>query len=158
MKSHTFYYKSRENLYQVLQFIWKLVSILQVTREFVHGTTSHAHCIWFIITIVPNYTGNNIMQQLNRQLPSSSYNHNTLTTLGTLWRSHYRNALQSCFYVSRWENLMLWGFSVYCGCKMSWEASSCLMQLCVLFNITSFLGLKGRRRRRPGFSTKVKLS
>ena len=61
IKSHIFYYKSRENPYQVLQVMWESVS----------DTASHMHCIWtcnkiegsyakIIITIVPSYTGTNI--------------------------------------------------------------------------------------------------
>ena len=65
IKSCISYYKSRENLYQVLQ----------VTRESVSGTTSHVRCVWacneieglydkIIITIVPRYTGKNITRLL----------------------------------------------------------------------------------------------
>ena len=65
IKSRIFYYKSRENPYQVLQ----------VTRESVSGTTSHMRCVStcneiegsydkFIITIVPSYTGKNITRLL----------------------------------------------------------------------------------------------
>ena len=57
-KPYFFYKKSRENLYQVLQVTW----------EFISGTTSHVHCVWLcnkikglydkiMITIVPSYTG-----------------------------------------------------------------------------------------------------
>ena len=56
IKSRIFYYKSRENPYQVLQ----------VTQEFVSGTTSCARCNEIeglydkiIIAIVPSYTGKN---------------------------------------------------------------------------------------------------
>ena len=46
-KKNILYYKSRENPYQyfILQVTWESVSILQVTQEFVSGT-SHLCSIW----------------------------------------------------------------------------------------------------------------
>ena len=59
----------------LLQIMRESVSVLQVTRESVSGTTSHMHCVWtcneigssydkIIITIVPSYTGKNITRLL----------------------------------------------------------------------------------------------
>ena len=63
-----------------------------------------------------------LIRQPNRQLPSSSYNHNTLTKL----RTSVKDSLQMHFKVAVIK--ILWGFSVYCSCKMNWEAAlfSCL--------------------------------
>ena len=62
IKRCIFYYKSRDNLYQVLQ----------ITRESISGTTSHVRCVWtcndlyakIIITIVPSYTRKNVTRLL----------------------------------------------------------------------------------------------
>ena len=58
--------------YFLLQVMQESVSVLQVTWESVSGTASHARCVWtcneiegsydkIIITIVPSYTGKNIL-------------------------------------------------------------------------------------------------
>ena len=45
-----------------------------------------------------------------------------------LWRSHYKCTTDQCCSNKlscnqMMESRMLWGFSVYCGCKMNWEAA-----------------------------------
>ena len=61
--------------YFVLQVTCESVSVLQVTRESVSGTTSHVRCVRtcnemeglydkIIITIVPSYTGKNVTSLL----------------------------------------------------------------------------------------------
>ena len=54
------------------------------------------------------------------QLPSSSYNHNTLKTLS---EGVFTNAFQSCTCNQVREVQILWGFSVYCGYKMNLAAA-----------------------------------
>ena len=67
----------------------------------------------------------NCIRQPSRKLPSSSYNHNTLTTLAQkIYEGVITNALQSCSkeVVTRkgkhscYEGLQC----MYCGCKMNW--------------------------------------
>jgi len=35
-----------EKPYFLLQVMWESISVIQVTWEFISGTTSHARCIW----------------------------------------------------------------------------------------------------------------
>ena len=68
IKSRICYYKSCENPYQYCKSRENPYQVLQVTREFVSGTTSHVRCVRtcneieglydkITITIVPSYTG-----------------------------------------------------------------------------------------------------
>ena len=61
IKSHNFYYKSRENPYQVLQVTRGSVSVLQVTHT---ASNVQWNQRFIIITIVPSYTEKNITRLL----------------------------------------------------------------------------------------------
>ena len=67
--------------------------------------------------------------QRERLLPSSSYNHNTLTTLRTSVKGVITNTLQSCCkelsskQVNR-SQLSVWLLSVCCGCEINWALAS----------------------------------
>ena len=66
----------------------------------------------------------NCTRQTKGQLPSSSYNHNTLTTLikSVIPTSGSLLQLQSAFAMT--PSQMFWWLSVYFGCKMNWPAAS----------------------------------
>ena len=93
IKSRIFYYKSSENPYQYCKSRENLYQVLQVTRESVSGTASHARiriryyksCALrlnvplydkIIITIIPSYTGKNITCLLSLALLLMLRTHN----------------------------------------------------------------------------------
>ena len=63
----------------------------------------------------------NCIMQPKGQLPSSCYNHNTLTT-SEIPSSGSLLQIWSAFVMT--PSQMFWGLSVYCGCKMNWVAAS----------------------------------
>ena len=66
----------------------------------------------------------NCIRQPRRQLPSSSYNHNALTTLITSVIPSSGSLLQHLSAFVMTPSQMFLGLSVYCGCKMNWPAAS----------------------------------
>ena len=69
----------------------------------------------------------NCIRQPNRQLPSLSYNHNTLTNPQNIYEGVITNALQSCskeVVTRRGKHSCYEGVQcMYCGCKMNWEVT-----------------------------------
>ena len=154
--------KSRNFL---LQVAWKSVSGTAIYMKTRINTTNHMRiCVRYYKSRTLHLNHYHHSTKLYRKYHAATQSVAAQFILPPQYTNNPQNSVEESLYkctsklllcIQMRESRMLWGFSVYCVCKVSWEASPCLI-LRVLFNITSFLGLKRRRRRKAWFQYQSK--